>query len=105
MFAEIPASKNYPLFLVHNQGLLITLADSPARKNLKVVSGMLNISPHLTFHSFRKSATTSAFHNGVSLQEIMKHGTWSSNAVWTYIKSVPSSSSQVSRTFQSHLFL
>ena len=105
MFAQAPASKNSPLFLVYRQGLFVPLAHSAAGKHLKVVSAMLNISPHLTFHSFRKSATTWAFQYGVSLQEIMKHGTWSSTTVWRYIKSVPSSSSQVSRTFQSHLLL
>ena len=105
MFVHIPASKNSPLFLVYRQGLLVPLADSAARKHLKSLSTMLNISPHLTFHTFRRSATTWAFQNGISLQEIMKHGTWSSDAVWRYIKSVPSSSLQVSRTFQQHLFL
>ena len=104
MYTVIPASKNLPLFLVCRQGVLIPLADSAARKHLKSVSSLLHISPHLTFHSFRRSATTWAFHNGVSLQEIMKHGTWSSSAVWRYIKSAPSSS-QVSRTFQHHLSL
>ena len=78
MFAQTPASNTSPLFLVRSQGLLLPLADSAARKYLKVVSAMLNISPHLTFHSFKKSATTWAFQNGVSLQEIVEHGTWSS---------------------------
>ena len=105
MFAAIPAPSNSPLFVYINQGKIITLSDSAARKHLKLISTILKISPTLTFHSFRKSATTWAFQNGVSLQEIMKHGTWSSNAVWSYIKSVPSSSSQVSRTFQHHLSL
>ena len=105
MFTLIPPSKTSPLFSVHRQGVLVPLADSAARKHLKSVSSLLNISPHLSFHSFRRSATTWAFHNGVSLQEIMKHGTWSSDAVWRYIKSVPSSSSHGSRAFQHHLFL
>ena len=105
MFHDIPAPSNSPLFLCRHQQKLVTLADSAARKHLKMISKLLNVSPPLTFHSFRKSATTWAFQNGVPLQEIMKHGTWSSNAVWTYIKSVPSSSSQVSRTFQQHLSL
>ena len=105
MFTTIPASKNSPLFALYRQGVLSSLPDSTARKHLKSVSSLLNISPHLTFHSFRRSATTWAFHNGVSLQEIMKHGTWSSNAVWKYVKSVPSASSQVSRIFQHHLSL
>ena len=58
MFQTIPASKNMPLVLVCRQGLLVPLADFAARKHLKSISTMLNISPHLTFHSFRRSATT-----------------------------------------------
>ena len=87
MFALIPASKNSPLFVIHKNGKIFQLSDSKARKHLKLVSSLFNTSPHLTFHSFRRSATTWAFHNGVSLQEIMKHGTWSSDAVWRYVKS------------------
>ena len=105
MFIRIPASKNSPLFVFQKNGINLTLADSAARKHLKLISSLLQVSPHFTFHSFRKSATTWAFHNGVSLQEIMKHGTWSSQAVWSYIKSVPAASSQVSRAFQPHLSL
>ena len=105
MFAHIPASKNSPLFVLEKNGTNVPLADSAARKHLKLVSSLLQVSPHFTFHSFRKSATTWAFQNGVSLQEIMKHGTWSSQAVWSYIKSVRAASSQVSRAFQHHLFL
>ena len=105
MFVMIPASKNSPLFSVYKHGLLVPCADSAARKHLKSMSSMLNISPHMTFHSLRKPASTWAFQNGVSLQENMKHGTCPSDAVWRYIKSEPSSSSQVSHTFQHHLFL
>ena len=76
MYQVIPASKNSPLFLIHSCGQQVPLADSAARKHLKSISTMLNVSPHLTFHSFRRSATTWAFHNGVPLQEIIKHGTW-----------------------------
>ena len=104
MYQVFPASKNSPLFLVQGRSKLVPLADSAARKHLKSISAMLNVSPHLTFHTFRRSATTWAFNNGVSLQEIMKHGTWSSQSVWRYIKSVPSSY-LVSRTFHQHLFL
>ena len=66
MIAAIPSSSNSPLFLNMHQGKTVTLADSAARKHLKMISTMLNIEPPLTFHSFRKSATTWAFQNGVS---------------------------------------
>ena len=105
MFHDLPADKNSPLFCITKKSALVPLTDSIARKHLKQVSSFLSISPTLTFHMFRKSATTWAFDKGVPLQDIMQHGTWSSSAVWRYIHSVPSVSSQVSHTFQQHLFL
>ena len=105
MFQEFPADKNSPLFCIIKKSTLLPSTDSIARKHLKQVSSILSISPTLTFHMFRKSATTWAFNKGVPLQDIMQHGTWSSSAVWRYIHSVPSVSSQVSRTFQQHLTL
>ena len=101
MFAAIPASKNEPLFSLFKGGAVVPLTDSVARKHLKQVSTVLNIHPSLTFHTFRRSATTWAFHNGVPMQHIMHQGTWSSNAVWRYIQSLPSQSSLVAQTFQS----
>ena len=103
MFAAIPASKNEPLFSLFKGGAVVPLTDSVARKHLKQVSTVLNIHPSLTFHTFRRSATTWAFHNGVPMQHIMHQGTWSSNAVWRYIQSLPSQSSLVAQTFQQHL--
>ena len=105
MFQAVPADKNSPLFLINKTLGPVPLTDSMARKHFKCVSSLLHISPTLTFHMFRKSARTWAFEKGVPLQDIMLHGTWSSSAVWRYIHSVPSVSSQVSRTFQQHLSL
>ena len=105
MCQKFPADKNCPLFLQDKQGILVPLTDSIARKHLKQVSSLLNIEPPLTFHLFRKSATTWAFHNGVPMHQIMHHGTWSSDAVWRYIHSLPSPDSQVSRTFRQLLYL
>ena len=95
---------NVKIIFLNAMGNSSRFATSALHRLKKSISALLNLSPHLTFHCFR-SATTWAFQNGVSLQEIMKHGTWSSDAVWRYIKSVPSASSQVSRAFQHHLFL
>ena len=105
MYQAIPASKNSPLFCMKSTKTLVPLSDSTARKHLKKISSLLHISPPLTFHTFRRSGTTWAFANGVPLQEIMSHGTWSSDSVWRYIQSVPHSSSAVSSTFQHHLSL
>ena len=103
MFSAYPAHKNDPLFVLCHTGVPVPLADSQARKHLKKISQLLNIQPYLTFHVFRRSGTTCAFQAGVPLQDLMAHGTWSSNAVWRYIKSVPSASSPVSRAFQASL--
>ena len=105
MFQKFPAQKNSPLFLQAKQGTFLPLTDSIARKHLKQVSLLLRIQPPLTFHLFHKSATTWAFHNGVPMQQIMQHGTWSSDAVWRYIHSLPTPDSQVSRTFRQFLYL
>ena len=105
MFQDLPADKNSPLFCITKKSALVPLTDSVARKHLKQVYSFLSISPTLTFYMFRKSATTWAFDKGVPLQDIIQHGTWSSSAVWRHIHSIPSVSSQVSRTFQQHLYL
>ena len=105
MFQKYPASKNQPLFSIVKHSHLIPLTDSVATKHLKQISVILHIHPPLTFHMFRKSATTWAFHKGVPMQDIMHHETWSSDAVWRYIHSIPSQSSQVSRTFRQFLYL
>ena len=105
MYKAIPLGKNSPLFCCVTNGKVVPLSDSTARKHLKRISIILKIRPTLTFHAFRHSGTTWAFVNGVPLQEIMHHGTWSSNAVWRYIQSAPLSSSVVSSTFQQHLQL
>ena len=104
MFQEFPADKNSPLFCQWKLGNLIPLTDSAARKHLQQVSVILQIHPPLTFHLFRKSATTWAFHNGVSMQLIMQHGTWTSDAVWRYIYSLTTPDSQVSHTFRHFLY-
>ena len=102
MLYIIPGTSNDPLFSAFYKGKLVPLTDSMARKHLKLVATRLNF-PHLTFHMFRKGGTTWAFQHGVSLQDIMSHGTWSSQAIWRYIKSVPSTTSPVATSFRAVL--
>ena len=80
-----PGSDNDPLFMIYNKQRLVVLTDSMARKQKKN-SQTLNLHPHLTFHTFRKVASTWAFHHGVPLEHIKNHGTWKSDAVWTYLQ-------------------
>ena len=74
MFMAVPADNNAPLFSIIRKGKIVTLTDSMARKHLKMLAAFLQF-PHLTFHMFRKGGTTWAFQHGVSLQDIMAHGT------------------------------
>ena len=53
---------------------------------------MLHLAPKLTFHDLRASGATWAFQHGVPLQQIMHHGTWKSDAIWSYIQNVPTAS-------------
>ena len=63
------------------------LTDTKVRKCLKAVNVFLGLNPHFfTFHSFRRSGATFAYNAHVSIQQIKRHGTWSSECVWRYIQ-------------------
>ena len=98
-------TSNDPILLISRSLGLVPLTDSVTRKFWTRLSFILHISPRLTFHDFRRSGTTWAFQHGVPLYQIMHHGTWKSNAIWSYIQNVPTVSSPVSQTFQQHLLL
>ena len=98
-----PAGDNDPLFVIPRSTSLVPLTDSMARKHLKKISNILGLHPPLTFHAFRRAGAMWAFQNGVPLEHIMKHGTWKSDAVWTYLSSTPSATSPVSLAFQASL--
>ena len=104
MISHYPASDNDPLFILSRNTYNIPLTDSIARKHLKYVSEVLNISPPLTFHAFRRAGASWAFQNGVPLEFIKKHGTWKSDAIHTYLASTPSFSSPVSLAFTTALY-
>ena len=91
MLCHILGSENDPLFMITKKGIPMVLTDSVARKHLKKVSQLLHIQPPLTFHAFRRAASSWAFQHGVPLEHIQAHGTWKSNAVWSYLRALPSS--------------
>ena len=64
------------------------LTDSRVRKALKSINITLGLNPHFfSFHSFRRSGATFAYNAHVPIQQIKRHGTWSSECVWRYIQS------------------
>ena len=103
MLTLIPGSDNDPLFRLPKAKGLIPLTDLVARKHLKDVCRLLQVSNPITFHDFRRGGAAWAFQNGVPLEQIMKHGTWRSDAVWSYLSSAPSLHSPVSLAFRSAL--
>ena len=104
MIQKIPASDNDPLILVHKTKGLVPLTDSVARKHIKDVCRLLNLQNPVTFHDFRRGGVSWAFQNGVPLEQIMKHGTWKSDAVWSYLPA-PTLHSPVSLSFRSTLLV
>ena len=100
MTQEISANPNDPLFILPTSSRHVPLTDSVAQKHLKKISIALDISSPLTFHAFRRAGASWAFKQGVPLEHIMKHGTWKSDAIWSYLSSSPSLSSPVSLAFQ-----
>ena len=98
-----PGKPNDPLFQISRAHAQIPLTDSVARRHLHTISNVLDLSPHLTFHDFRRSGATWAFHHRVPLSQIMHHGTWRSDSVWKYINDTSTKPSAVSTTFQQHL--
>ena len=103
MFACFPGTDNDPLFRTYKKGTMFILMDSTACKHLKQISSMLEIQSPLSFHAFWWAASTWAFQHGVLLEHIQAHGMWKSDAVWTYFRSSPSSSSPVAEAFRKHL--
>ena len=64
------------------------LTDTRVRKVLKSINITLGLNPHFfTYHCFRRSGATFAHNAHVPIQQIKRHGTWSSECVWRYIQS------------------
>ena len=102
MLFKYPSHSDAPLFQIPNVVSLTPLTDSTARKHLNQVSNILGLHRSLTFHDFCRGGSFWAFQHGVPIHHIQAQGTWTSDCVWQYI-ALPSSQSQVSLAFASHL--
>ena len=59
--------------------------DTKVRRHFHLILSRLGLAASgFTFHSFRRSGATFAFNNNVALQNIQRHGTWTSDCVWRY---------------------
>ena len=91
MFHRFQA-ENCLVFLIPRTKGLVPLTDSVARKHLKDIFRSLCLEKVLTFHDFCTAGAAWAFSHGVPLEHIMKHGTWKSDAMWTYLSSAVTTS-------------
>lgn len=97
MIQAFQAPSNAPLFT----SKLGILTQSKVRTHLKKVLAHMNLPPaSFSFHTFRRSGATFAFNSQVDLHSIKRHGTWSSDAVHSYIIQDPVNAATVSQTFQ-----
>ena len=92
-------SAHSPLFQIQKVHGLNPLTDSRVRKALKCINSHLGLKPNFfTFHDFRCSGSTFAYHSHIPIQEIKRHGTWSSDCVWGYMQSDHSSGETLADT-------
>ena len=81
-------------------GAWVPMTDSRIRTHLKNILTLLGKdSSYITFHTFRRSGATFAFNHNVPLQDIQRHGTWTSDCVWRYVTDSVDAGKQVANTF------
>ena len=92
LFHLYSMSPQTSLFQLHTTSGSNPLTDSRVRKTLKTLNLNSGLHPtYFTFHDFRRSGATFAYNSHIPIQQIKRHGTWSSDCVWQYIQSDHSS--------------
>ena len=100
----VPGDKNQPLFQFRLHGRWSPLTDNQVRRHLRNILSLLGKDTNfVTFHSFRRSGASFAFNHNVSLQDIQRHDTWTSDAVWRYVTDSMDVDCQVADTFDFQL--
>ena len=103
LFQALPLSPSAPFFSYYKQSQLVSLTQVQARVILKSFCSQLGLPYHqLGFHAFRRSAVSYLFSNNTPLTHLQQHGTWSSDAIYSY-PSNSSTSSYVPSAFRSLL--
>ena len=99
-----PRGANLPLFQFKVAQTWVPLTDNRVRRHLAMILAKLRLNQSgFTFHTFRRSGTAFAFNNDVALQNIQKHGTWTSDCVWRYITDSVDAGDQVANMFRAKL--
>jgi integrase len=79
-----PVLATYPFLSYRASGQLFLITQAHLRRSLKRLLPTLNLSPHLSFHSFHRSGASLAFASGVPFAAIQAHGTWASDSLCLY---------------------
>jgi integrase len=80
-----PVRPTDPFLSYRSSGQLFLISQSDLRRALKRLVSALGFSSKLTFHSFRRSGASLAYASRVPFDAIQAHGTWVSDALWSYI--------------------
>jgi integrase len=97
-----PVRPTDPFLSYRSAGQLFIITQSDLRRALKKLISSLALHSSLSFHAFRRSGASLAYASGVSFDAIQAHGTWTSDALWSYID-VDAKDSPVPHVF-SHIF-
>ena len=92
--------KNQPLLSIPHQpgGPFVPVSQVWLSTHLSATLRLMNENPNqFSFHSFRRSGTTTAFRGGVDFAHIKKHGGWRSDSFWTYVTGFTTGHSPVTR--------
>ena len=96
----VPGGSNAPLLQVKLQDKWVPLTDTRVRKHLRnILTLAQKPADFITFHGFRRSGASLAFNHNVPLQDIQRHGTWTSDCVWRYVTDSVNCGSNVAATF------
>ena len=85
LLAFTPKGSNLPLFQYKQNSNWVPLTDTKVRRHFSLILSRLDLHGFGYTHTFRHSGATFAFNNNVDLQNIQRHGTWTSDCVWRYI--------------------
>ena len=85
------AYRNQPLFLLPRTGVMgfqdIPLSQGVARLWLSRFCEVAGLPKHrFSFHSLRRGGSSTAFQLGVPISDIQRHGSWRSDAVFSYVQ-------------------
>jgi integrase len=80
-----PVRPTDPFLSYRSAWQLFIITQSDLRRALKKLISSLGLHPSLSFHAFHRSGASLAYASGVSFDAIQAHGTWTSDALWSYI--------------------